>query len=67
MSRATAGDLAEVDGGAAGEAPRSARWSHDAAQDWGGVQCDGDGRDRVGSVDDRSGCGGRGRCELTTQ
>jgi hypothetical protein len=48
MSRATTGNLAEVDRGVAGEAPRSAGWSHGASRDWGGAWRDEDGRDRVG-------------------
>jgi hypothetical protein len=45
----------EVDGGVAGDTPRSAGWSRRATRDWGrGTVRDGDGRDRVGPVDGAS-------------
>jgi hypothetical protein len=48
----------EVYGGAAGDAPHSLGWSHNAARDWGearrGMGRDGDGRDRVGPVNGAS-------------
>ena len=62
-------EIAKVDGGMAGDAPRNAGWSHGAARDWGGARRgmwhDGDGRDREGPVDGRRRHGGRSRCELT--
>jgi hypothetical protein len=50
--------IAEVDGGAVGDAPHSLGWSHNAARDWGearrGMGRDGDGCDRVGPMNGAS-------------